>query len=541
MKPTLTLFGMLGLVMLIGCGGDDEAVTEPTPETRLQIQNEEGDRFVSGMLAYESGMRELNATLAQKGYDMATLAALTPETLRNYFFEAETDALFDTIGLYVDTPANDASAAIDALIAQESLLQGSVATEARGGGLILAGLGAITAADILLNCWDEYYAARERCENALQEEWAKNQPSAAINVLHYPTAYAACFALGLEGFNECKESTALNILSSLAAEAVGPFSRSAEGAINIRSAGQSIESIRENGASIYARWNRRCFGEKARAEGDEEWVIIIDNENDTFMLPEGDWDVTLFSDGHIRKETLCVGVSPLNEQNITLETIDGLGSSASSVSSTASSAVVSSPGSNEASSLSSAAASSASSALPETNVLEATIAIPGYHGTFTPESVIFSFGSVSDGDPVYPSILAKSASLLEFDPLKMDMLSLFFDNTLPGPGTYVLNDTAFFEGDAATVAFTTPDILDEDTGTVVVFSDVAGTVTFESYGIHDGDRLKGSFAITVLGRQEICEDTACGSTTDNEITGTITGTFDGILRSSGVLALPPRE
>lgn len=152
MKLALILFGMMGLVMLIGCGGggDDEAVTEPTPETRLQIQNEEGDRFVSGMLAYESGMRELNATLAQKGYDMATLAALTPETLRNYFSETETDALLDTIGLYVDTPANDASAAIDALIAQETLLQGSVATEARGGGLILAGLGAITAADILL-------------------------------------------------------------------------------------------------------------------------------------------------------------------------------------------------------------------------------------------------------------------------------------------------------------------------------------------------------------------------------------------------------
>lgn len=87
-----------------------------------------------------------------------------------------------------------------------------------------------------------------------------------------------------------------------------------------------------------------------------------------------------------------------------------------------------------AAALSSAAASSESSALSETNVLEAAIAIPGYHGTFTPESVIFSFGSVSDGDPVYPSILAKSASLLEFDPLKMDMLSLFFDNTLPGPG-----------------------------------------------------------------------------------------------------------
>ncbi len=351
----LAAAAVLAIVMFAvnGCGGggSKNADNEVTPEKILKEETKYGHQFISGLINYEAGAKEIGDALNKTGNDMQTLMQLTPDNIHNYLTDTEIETLVGIIENKIDKPANSASFAMDELISLEEQLKsgGHLNSKQRAAGFIASALLAITAADILLNCWDKYYAAREECEEDLLEEWKANQPEGAINILHVPTAYIACYALALDGFNECKESTALNILTSLEASAIAPFSGAAEGAINLNSASGSIDSIRKNGSSIYSRWNGRCKQDNTAKAAEEEWAVVMQSDDENFSLPEGYWDITVFSDGYVRKPLACVNVSESESQTIVLDEIDSINSSASAGSSSTSTSSSSSSSSSTSS------------------------------------------------------------------------------------------------------------------------------------------------------------------------------------------------
>jgi hypothetical protein len=61
----------------------------------------------------------------------------------------------------------------------------------------------------------------------------------------------------------------------------------------------------------------------------------------------------------------------------------------------------------------------------------------------------------------------------------------------------------------------------------VGFSSYSGSITLEEYGTNYGDRLKGSFSVQLKGSQQLCPTSECD--VDKEITGSISGSFDGII------------
>ncbi|MBU1658231.1 hypothetical protein KKG72_04160 [bacterium] len=163
---------------------------------------------------------------------------------------------------------------------------------------------------------------------------------------------------------------------------------------------------------------------------------------------------------------------------------------------------------------------------------EFTINIPGYTGPFIKEAVAFGRGTVDDGSASYLVITAVSASS-NFDPLADDVLSVLFNENLTAPGSYILDDTWITEGGYTDVFFSSHEILEDIDSThkwPVGFGQTGGTLELEYYGTAYGDRLKGSFVVHVEGSKDTCADFECENYTTEIITGTISGSFDGLLK-----------
>ena len=147
--------------------------------------------------------------------------------------------------------------------------------------------------------------------------------------------------------------------------------------------------------------------------------------------------------------------------------------------------------------------------------------IPG-HGTFNPDVKIAGLGTCSSSSSMFPVIYAGTGGM-DPDPLQDDILSIALNNDL-GIGTWGL---ASGPCDTPEVFFSTKDILDQGFVWPVGFISLSGSITLEEYGTQYGDRLKGSFIVQVEGSQRLCPTPECN--VDKEITGTISGSFDGII------------
>lgn len=55
-----------------------------------------------------------------------------------------------------------------------------------------------------------------------------------------------------------------------------------------------------------------------------------------------------------------------------------------------------------------------------------------------------------------------------------------------------------------------------------------GNVVVENFGIGVGDRISGTFTVSIYGEQDVCNDEDCEDV-PVQITGTIKGRFDGII------------
>ncbi|MFZ5572304.1 MAG: hypothetical protein ACOZF0_18040 [Thermodesulfobacteriota bacterium] len=173
----------------------------------------------------------------------------------------------------------------------------------------------------------------------------------------------------------------------------------------------------------------------------------------------------------------------------------------------------------------------------EEGVVDATIDIPGYYETrliAEGEKTSAVLSQITDGDghvalDNIPAIEGYSGS----DPLHFeDRIIISLNPALGGPGTYTSVGNIFdlMDGVQVGVDFTTAEIRDQDAiAGQVIFSATSGTVVVEHFGLNIGDRISGTFDVDMQGEQNLCSGDDCDDT--RVITGTIAGSFDGVLVS----------
>lgn len=166
--------------------------------------------------------------------------------------------------------------------------------------------------------------------------------------------------------------------------------------------------------------------------------------------------------------------------------------------------------------------------------LKADIRIPGYLAesfSATGDKCAATYSQITDGGDTVelgdiPSVIGYTGS----DPLYFDeQLVISLHPSLGGPGTYTFVGSTFdlVDGMDVGMMFAADAIRDQDTlGAMVIFAPVSGTVVVDNFGTEIGDRISGTFSVSVEGEQELCN----GDCDDSRIiTGTIDGSFDGIL------------
>jgi hypothetical protein len=273
-------------------------------------------------------------------------------------------------------------------------------------------------------------------------------------------------------------------------------------------------------------------------------IYIGTSQNGSFHnVPKGDWTFLLMEDGHLRKTTICVdanGNSPIqslvklvpvraltdddkdgfsevqgdcNDQNAAIHPnaseicTDGIDNNCNMLID----CYDSSCGAHE----------SCQNNSPAGITLSANVNIPGY-GRFSPNFKVITLGECDDSINKYmvPTIYASSGgNVMNFT--TSDILTVVLNNDM---GTGIWN-LGFGQCDTPIAFFSSKDILDKPNGQPVTFGSESGSVTIQTYGTQYGERLTGSFDVDVLGYQ--CQDDACEDETP--ITGTITGTFDGVI------------
>jgi hypothetical protein len=164
--------------------------------------------------------------------------------------------------------------------------------------------------------------------------------------------------------------------------------------------------------------------------------------------------------------------------------------------------------------------------------LDASVNITGYSHQFHSHSTWFGFGQYND-DPGYPAVFACECTPIdESSLLHFDQATLVFNKTLPGPGTYPISDGA--EGFGAVVMYTTPSIRDEDSNIPTVFWSQSGSVTLTLFSTAPGAPIEGTFTCNVESSQAIIVD---GEIDYVDLTGTIAGSFHGVLQDAGMPGL----
>ncbi len=273
-------------------------------------------------------------------------------------------------------------------------------------------------------------------------------------------------------------------------------------------------------------------------------IYIGTSQNGSFHnVPKGDWTFLLMEDGHLRKTTICVdanGNSPIQSlvklvpvRALTDDDKDGFSEvqgdcNDQNAAIHPNAAEVCTDGvDNNCNMLidcydsSCDAHESCQDNTPADVTLSANVNIPGYGG-FSPNFKAIALGECDDSTNKYMvPVVYGSTGGDTLNILTSDVLTLHLNNDM-GTGTWNLG---FGPCDTPILFFSSKNIIDKRDGTPVVFGSESGSVTIQTYGTQYGERLTGSFDMDVMGSQ--CLDAACENET--EITGTITGTFDGVI------------
>ena len=542
-----------------GGGGGESAVDLQSAQVKAVVDQENADatEFASQAISYFDAVEEYLKLIEDEtgGID---LSGMTVDDLINLLGQEQVDVLADAAAsLYsrsIVPSAQAMYAAYNALEASEKaygdilnlnqtagMMQPAefvtAAVVCAAGGVLLAGVGTIAY------CVNEFIKENQTCVKGYMDKGYEENVAGLACTLQNPeaikkcgldvavTAYTTPLSLGAAGYKKIQ----------LAIDAFSAYD-----------AGGKIKTL------IGERWggSTQGFGIQigndstigvAAAPNPDAAFFIGTSEEGTFLVPEGDWKFMAVADGYARGLTGRVSVSgsediiqekvtmvPGDEAAELVDDYDADGFTICDEDCNDDDASVY-PGANEICDdgidndcnllidcddsqcgLDAACQGGASQA-----IVNVVVDIPG-HGTFAPDFKMAALGTCSSSSEFFPTIYAGSGGVNP-DPLNDDVLSIALNNDL-GIGTW---DLATGPCETPEIFFSTKDILDEGFVWPVGFSSYSGFITLEEYGTQYGDRLKGSFSVQVQGSQRLCPTPECD--VDRDITGTISGSFDGII------------
>ncbi len=170
--------------------------------------------------------------------------------------------------------------------------------------------------------------------------------------------------------------------------------------------------------------------------------------------------------------------------------------------------------------------------------LQASVSIPGHYSTVfvAQDELVGAYLTkiTGGGDGIVldkiPTVTGMSGINVMTD---ADMLTVTLNPSLAGAGIYTLLGSVFDlpDGTEAGVEFSTASIRDQSSVRIpVLFSATSGSVIVEEFGDEIGERLKGTFEVNILGERLVCEDPDCDDSHDEIITGTLNGSFNGVVK-----------
>ncbi|GEM_PF-6505893 len=494
MKTKSKRFGLLllaGIAVVAGCGGGDSSTTRSV-SALLTLENEKAARLHAEFSTYEQCVLELNNYIYESGLSREQFTALAggelkkhlPETvLRNMDYIAKNNCL---------PAAGSLRKTSGELLRIEKELNAQLPAETRPRllGAIVVGAavtyGILSGIDSALDCYEEFQKYYYQCYNTrmnskciingkTSDALCKNTPLASIGIA------GNCAVEAAGKVDECKKTAENNAVSAYTAEAAAPFNPAVAGAITLHSTVGSLSNITNNTATILGRWrDGKCSeGEPENRSTDsriqKQKYFLFAGLNGSFSpVPAGRWDLSVFSEGFIRKEKICVDIKKDQTVSVFLDPVSALAENDEE--------------------------SSSSSAVQ--NGLDVFIDIPGYTSPLTADKTAFL---LENG---VPGILA--VTFLAADREEIFILKL--SPALHAGGQYT--------SQAFSVGFNSPSLRENDG-----FIMTSGTLKLNDFGVREGSRISGTFSANVRG-------------INSGLTGNIRGSFNGILHERSYYSAP---
>jgi hypothetical protein len=542
------------LSVIVGCGGGGGSsspstiTTDPNTDIISYLEEETvyAHEYVKQQTRQDKAISDVIAITKRSGLSLEDFSKLAPEDIPNRLTDAEMEAITALVENTVLPSGVLAQEAIKKLYEMENGLVGSdqpYLSSKRILPAILGAIGIVTLADIATACYEPMQEDYYNCYNTKMNQKFSGDltyamvPTASIGIGAY------CMTQAVTKVEKCKETATMGLLTSFSSEVIGPFSSTISGTLNVKSLGDSLSNIKKNITTIYTRWrDGDCNSPDAPflRNTEKEWLYITQTEDGKITLPEGYWDILVFSDDHVRARQECHDINANKESDIYLTPLQNIEDTVIDSDNDGYSEAQGDCQDNNLAIYPSAleicndaidnncdgaidcddVTCSADAAcyvdvnLPATVLMSVNIA--GY-SSFQANYWEFSFGNLNDGPAIYPGFVATDAySASTYNWLKNDNLTLLLNTNLSAGKTYQLGDA--FDLINAGVWFITPEIVEKD-GTPVLFTSQSGSITLSEYGTSTNSKIAGRLNVTVQGDRD-----------ESMITGTISGTFNGTVK-----------
>ncbi len=320
-----SLLVLCSIYVFSSCGSStDGSNSIDRPNTQIQeivqAENKQADQFVSKTILYADSVNQLFDEIETKTLGM-DLEGMTVDDLVYIFGKEEVDSLAQTIVSLFDEKINPASESMNeaqanlALYEQQfqDMLEGtSASSQFAAVGLITAGAVCVAATVLVAGAGTIAYCTTEvRKENnaCIADRMSKGE---SRNV-----ATLACTLQLSVSFKKCLKDIAFTVYTTAVGASSPKFRKFKLINKTSKARGKIKKLIGQKGCGSNQNWGGQIEAENARSIAGsfnpDGTLFVGTGEDNTFLVPEGDWTFMMVADGYARSITGCMNISGPDE------------------------------------------------------------------------------------------------------------------------------------------------------------------------------------------------------------------------------------